>query len=346
MFSVPTVFIIGAGAGTEIDMPVGSVLSAEIAKKLNIKHKNHGQELQSGEPQLMEMLRQIARSKDELYEDWRRAGVDVAQGIAYTRSIDAYLNAHRDDEKIKVCGKLAIAQIILDHQRKCALYIEGAAGEFADRPKVEQSWLSDLLYLLQERIVKSENLDKIFDNLCIINFNYDRCIEQFLFNALQPLYRINQTDAAQLMQRLVIYHPYGEVGFMPWDNGNPKVNFGDTGYGDIVGLSGQIRTFNEQMEDKVELDAIRQRVANAGRIVFLGFHFHNQNMELLKASGPARGDRVHAYATAYDRSNADVTLIDEQIRHMLADRGGHRDIHVEKRDCKGLFKDYTATWLR
>jgi len=94
---------------------------------------------------------------------------------------------------------------------------------------------------------------------------------------------------------LVIYHPYGQVGFMPWDDGNPKVNFGGTDYGDIVGLSGQIRTFNEQMEDKVQLDEIRQRVADAKRIVFLGFHFHNQNMELLKAPGPNRGDIVNAY---------------------------------------------------
>jgi len=97
---------------------------------------------------------------------------------------------------------------------------------------------------------------------------------------------------------------------MPWDDGNPKVNFGGTDYGDIVGLSGQIRTFNEQMEDKVQLDEIRQRVADAKRIVFLGFHFHNQNMELLKAPGPNRGDIVNAYTTAYDRSNADVALID------------------------------------
>jgi hypothetical protein len=36
MFAVPTVFIIGAGAGKEIGMPVGSELSLEIARKLDI----------------------------------------------------------------------------------------------------------------------------------------------------------------------------------------------------------------------------------------------------------------------------------------------------------------------
>jgi hypothetical protein len=345
MFSVPTVFIIGAGAGKEIDMPVGSELSAEIAKRLHIKHKE-SLEIDSGDAKLAASLNWIAKSKNENYNDCRTAGLAVAQGIGYTRSIDAYLNAHRDDEKIKVCGKLAIAQTIADYERKCALYIEGASGEFTSRSKVEESWLSDFLFLLQDQIVKSENIDKIFENLCIINFNYDRCVEQFLFNALQPLYRINQTFSAQLMQRLLIYHPYGQVGFMPWDNRNPKVNFGVTDYGDIIGLSGQIRTFNEQMEDKQELSAIQQHVANAHRIVFLGFHFHAQNMELLKAPGPNRGGIVNVYATAFERSNADAQLIERQIRQMLAERSGSANVYVEKRNCKGLFSDYTATWLR
>jgi hypothetical protein len=41
MFSVTTVFIIGAGAGADIDMPLGSALSLEIAQKLNIRFGLH-----------------------------------------------------------------------------------------------------------------------------------------------------------------------------------------------------------------------------------------------------------------------------------------------------------------
>jgi hypothetical protein len=212
---------------------------------------------------------------------------------------------------------------------------------------VERSWFSDLLYLMQDRIVASENLDNIFDNLCIINFNYDRCVEQFLFYALQHLYQIDQTRAAQLMQRLTIFHPYGQVGFMHWEPAaRRKVNFGVVDYGELVELSGEIRTFNEQLEDKDELAAIRGQVANAHRIVFLGFHFHHQNMELLKASGPGRGGIVNSYATALDRSDADGVLIDGQIRAMLSERGGSWNVVAPDRDCKGLFKDCRATWLR
>ncbi|HEX5212790.1 MAG TPA: hypothetical protein VFW22_13780, partial [Pseudolabrys sp.] len=126
-----------------------------------------------------------------------------------------------------------------------------------------------------------------------------------------------------------------------------QVSFGFTDCRELVELSSEIRTFNEQLEDKGDLSAIREQVGSARRIVFLGFHFHTQNMELLKASGPGRGGIVDAYATALDRSLADKILLDTQIRHMLSDRGGSWNVFVERdRDCKGLFKDYSATWLR
>ena len=217
MFSVQTVFVIGAGAGKDIGMPVGSELSAVIAAKLNIKHKDGGRQLASGDYEISEALRQIAKINGEDYNDWRAAGTMVAGGIGYTRSIDAYLNAHKDNEKLKICGKLAIAHTILAYENSCALYVDPRAqGAFRNRSIVERSWLSNLLYLMQDRIVASENLDNIFDNLCIINFNYDRCLEQFLFYALQDLYQINQARAFALMRRLLIFHPYGQVGFMKW----------------------------------------------------------------------------------------------------------------------------------
>jgi hypothetical protein len=146
----------------------------------------------------------------------------------------------------------------------------------------------------------------------------------------------------------MIFHPYGQVGFMQWEPADRRQGaFGATNYSEFVELSEEIRTFNEQLEDKGELGSIREQVGNAHRIVFLGFHFHHQNMELLKASGPGRGGIVNSYATALDRSQADKDLIDGQLRQMLSDRGGSWNVHVERdRDCKGLFKDYSATWLR
>jgi hypothetical protein len=349
MFSVPTVFVIGAGAGVEIEMPVGSELSREVGEKLNITHKDHGSELKSGDAYIAAAMHRIAKAKGENYNDWRAAGCSVASGIEYTRSIDAYLNTHKDNDKVKVCGKLAITQAILAHERQSAVYVEqGATRAFRNRTMVVQSWLSDFLYVIQDGIIASENLDRIFTNLCIIIFNYDRCVEQFLLHALRDLYLINETRAFELMRKLKIFHPYGRVGYMPWaTNGLRQVDFGVTDYGDIVGLAEEIRTYNEQLAEESELKTLREEVGKAERIVFLGFHFHSQNMELLKASGPGRGGTVNSYATAVDRSEADKTLLNKQIRDMLADRGGSWNVFVERDcNCKKLFKDYGATWLR
>lgn len=92
---------------------------------------------------------------------------------------------------------------------------------------------------------------------------------------------------------------------------------------------------------------MRQKISEAEQIVFLGFHFHSQNMALLQAAGPARGGGVHAYATAFERSEADKLIIDGDIRAMLAPRGGSWTVFVERAlDCQGLLQDYTSTLMR
>ena len=81
MFSVPTVFVIGAGAGKDIGMPVGSELSIEIAAKLKITHKDYSPALQSGDLRISQALGRIAKERGENYNEWRVAGGSVAAGI-------------------------------------------------------------------------------------------------------------------------------------------------------------------------------------------------------------------------------------------------------------------------
>ena len=209
------------------------------------------------------------------------------------------------------------------------------------------SWLPDFFYILQDGIVASENIDSLFDNVSIINFNYDRCIEQFLFGAIRDLYQTDDQKTARLVSKLRMFHPYGRVGFLPWQEEKRRVGFGVTDYGELVGLSSEIRTFNEQVEEGDELEAMREEVARAERIVFLGFHFHQQNMDLLKAKGPKRGNSTGVYATAVQRSGPDVNIIGKQIEQMLDERGRpvHLAVHSEL-DCKGLFKNYSTSFLQ
>jgi hypothetical protein len=113
-------------------------------------------------------------------ELYRRAGYNVASGIVYSRSIDSYLHGHKDNKPLQVCGKLAIAQTILEYEKKSALAVQ-KGHQFRGAGKVNGSWLNAFMFALQERIVVNENLGDIFKHLTIVNFNYDRCMEHFSY---------------------------------------------------------------------------------------------------------------------------------------------------------------------
>jgi hypothetical protein len=60
-----TLFIVGAGAGAELDMPLGDALSAEIAQKADIRFDDFGAEQISGDAFIMNTLRGIAKNRGE-----------------------------------------------------------------------------------------------------------------------------------------------------------------------------------------------------------------------------------------------------------------------------------------
>lgn len=348
MLPVPTVFVLGAGAGVDIDMPVGSTLSDKIAEKLSIVFDEWGSKQTHGDRAIAEVLREYAGSLNlPSWNDWRLAGCGVASGINYTRSIDAYINMHKDNEKIKLCAKLAIVRSILEYEHHSAAFVkDDGAQQWRDPVKVKASWMSDLLYILQDGIVAGETFDKLFDNCCFVNFNYDRCLEQFMLKAVRDLTQRKEPEVEALIQKVKILRPYGSVGSLFHSPGTRHVKFGNSDYNDLMGLSNEIRTFNEQLDDTDELQALGEEISKADRIVFLGFHFHGQNMRLLRAAEPHRKGKINIYATAYQRSHPDVDLIYRHLSEMMAPRGGELTSKVMPNlDCKSMFRDYAGTFL-
>ncbi|EKS36969.1 SIR2 family protein [Afipia broomeae] len=343
MIRSKTLFIIGAGAGFDIGMPLGEKLSREIGEKINIKFKLGGYEQESGDYEIMEALRAIASHEKINVNEYLQAGWKVADGVVFSRSIDSYLNAHSGNDKIKVCAKLGIVKAILEAERDSAVFIDhrNSILEFKDKAKVLNSWLQPFMFVLQNGVRRDSGLDDIFQNTKIINFNYDRCVEQFLWLALQKLFAISTDDAAYLLNKLPIIHPYGTVGSLSWQAGL-RVGFGEKiQTRTLIEASNQIRTFNEQIEDEQILSQMSEWVSEAKRIVFLGFHFHDQNMALLQSTEPARGGVVEVYATGFERSVSELTIIDSEIRKLLASRGGGWNVNIDRRwDCSGLFKEF------
>jgi hypothetical protein len=347
MIRTKTVFVIGAGAGFDIGMPLGDTLSTLIASKLNIRAS--GGKVESGDHEIMEALKVIASVQKEDWNLFRAAGCNVASGIVFTKSIDSYLNAHSGNERVKVCAKLAIAQTILEYESKSAIQVppDKHPPDFRDKAAVLKSWLQPFMFLLADRIKRDENLDAIFSNIKIINFNYDRCIEHFLWLALQHVFLIDEQRATSLLQTLPIIHPYGTVGELPWQGGL-RMGFGERpDPRRLIEASNRIRTFNEQIAEQETLTKMAEWMSEAERAVYLGFHFHDQNVEVLRTVEPARGGTVKVYATAFARSTSDIQIIDWQIRQGLAARGGSWNTVVEKGvDCVELFREYGTAFAQ
>jgi hypothetical protein len=333
-----TVFIIGAGAGFDLNMPLGDALSIEIGNKTDINFDQAAGP--TGDAHVWEAIRRVANERGVDVNILRGAARSIKDGITYSRSIDSFLNNHNKNEDLKTCAKIALVQTILESERRSHLFIQPGERRFMSHGQVRQSWLGDFMYLLQEGIEVS-SVGDIFKNLTIINFNYDRCIEHFLFHALQSTFHVNAHRAEELIDgTLNIFHPYGVVGHVI-GSGDPRVDFGCSDFGDLVGLSKEIRTFNEKIEEGNELAKIRAEVSAAERIIFLGFHFHPPNMALLKSQGGLTAD---VYGTAMERSDPDMQILAREIGRTLGRTGGIRN-YLVRCDCKRLFHEYQTTWM-
>lgn len=183
--------------------------------------------------------------------------------------------------------------------------------------------------------------------VAFVVFNYDRCIEHFLFHAARTYYQLKDEQARLAVGPVRVYHPYGVVGRLPWmeTQESPADFGGDTTAHEILALSAQIKTFTEGADPaSSQITAIRQELAEARRVVFLGFAFHRQNLELLwpAAATKVRGSGPRIYGTAFGVSDSDVEL----VTNTLADLTGTFDIQISlgaNLKCARLFHEYKAS---
>ncbi|TAH37545.1 MAG: hypothetical protein EYC62_01280 [Alphaproteobacteria bacterium] len=205
MFKSKTVFILGAGSSNEVDMPLGHGLKKIIANNLDIRYEK-GYMRSSGDAHIDSAFRLHAREKNtninnHLYASWR-----IRDALPHSISIDNVLDAHSDDELMQICGKLGIVRSILESERKSKLYYAGNYEEKVNFPNIENTWFAIFYKLLSQGVSKSD-IGSIFQNVSFINFNYDRCLEQYLQAALIESYALQPQTAYDLVNSLAILRP-------------------------------------------------------------------------------------------------------------------------------------------
>jgi len=344
MSNKKTLYIVGSGASKEAGLPTGYELKEKIANLLNIIFKD-GYTQSGGDRQICEAIRIHVKQSEINKRDinpYLHAAWRIRDAMPQAISIDNFIDTHNDDKKIELCGKLAIVLSILDAERSSKLYIDPSnIYNRLNFSAIEETWYSNFMKLLSENCTK-HNLSKRLNSIALIVFNYDRCIEHFLYHSLQNYYGLKADEADKLVNDIEIYHPYGVVGALPWQGGH-SVGFGaKLQPKELLNSADKIKTFTEGTDPQSsEILAIRKNVINTDRVVFLGFAYHKLNMKLLMPDGPLlkSSNARFCFGTAKGISNKDCGIIKCEIKSDYKLSMNACEIRNEL-DCYHLFKEY------
>ncbi|MGB0219183.1 MAG: hypothetical protein ACPGJF_07620 [Sinimarinibacterium flocculans] len=285
-----TTLIIGAGSSKEFNLPVGDELKSDIAGLLDIQMDSHNR-IHGGDKLIKDALRVHSSRRDPgggSYKQHLLAARWIVRAMPQAASIDQFIDAHQGNSALELCGKLAIVRSILTAEGKSTITLKSEREPLPDFSQSEKTWLAQLFRLIISG-AKVGDLAHRLSSLTLIVFNYDRCIEHYLYCAFQNYFGMDAAEASLLLQRLTIFHPYGTVGSLPWQHvsDGTEISFGQLpDHMRLLDLSQRIRTFTEGTDpNNSSIYNIRNRLADSDRIVFLGFAFHPINLKLLWDNG-------------------------------------------------------------
>ena len=179
MLKAKTVFIVGAGASSEVGLPVGDRLKDDIHKLLSFRFDKISRNLIAGNESI---FNEIVRKGNinVLLEASRK----ICNGIHYGPSIDDFVDTHQSDTDMVSIAKVSIVTAILAAERRSGLYFDaGDSHATIEAQNTKKSWFHPFFYLIRQGVQPKGIADAI-KNITIICFNYDRCLEHFMTHAM------------------------------------------------------------------------------------------------------------------------------------------------------------------
>lgn len=273
-----TVFVVGAGASTEFDfsktMPVGEALARQIEELLNreLVMRNDG-------PIATSIMSQIGG-----YHQKHIAAIRTIRDRVHAYdSIDRFLSEWSETPHLTEIAKLCIAHLMLEAERKSHLkqVIDKSESAAVELRKLNGSWLGVCAAKANQSNpdIKRRDPRAVFSDVAFVTFNYDRCIEQYLFSRFTIACGLEPEDAIDAINSIPIEHVYGSLGKLPY--GSRGIEFGAPDRF-INHAASEISTFNEPVTQE-RIHRIRGLISNAEKIVFLGCAYHRPNLSVLFA---------------------------------------------------------------
>lgn len=334
MFEAKTVFVLGAGASKEVGLPVGTDLLGEISQLLSYEF-DFG--LKKGDDRIYHILNaefDTPQTRPVLHQHFE-AAAQIVRSIKQATSIDNVIDA-LENPIVEAMGKLAISRAILKAEAQSSYFKRSSDSRNAlNISNFTNTWYHEFGVMLRDR-VKTSGIEYIFENVTIINFNYDRCLENYLPESISEYYGVDIEIARSAYSKLTVYRPYGSLGRLPWQPGAGKaIEFGSQIPLDIDLAAKDLRTFTERVEEGGVLNDMRNSLFLAERIVFLGFAFHRQNMDLLKINN----EDVSVVGTSLGISHSDQNVILKEIMKCFAMDGvNFKDVTLSELSCHELFR--------
>jgi len=277
---VKKVFILGAGASCDFGFPSGMRLMQEIhllwnqpgatevrnyygsAERVNLPRQLQDRKTQSGVQKIKELSQRLYFSGADSIDDFLSQCKDQSDG--------------KDNPDVRF-GKLTILKTIFAKEQTAK---ENVNGLF----KWDENWLR-VLFSEEFRFV--EGVEKLKSTLestqfYFVIFNYDRCVEYFLYTAIKNYYGLTDEEAKNIISKIDFYHVYGQLAPLGWQQGKNPINFGDTPRGDWHLFIPNIKIVNEERGNFEDIrNKIGAQIRDAGKVYILGFGFQESNWKLL-----------------------------------------------------------------
>ena len=186
MITEPTAFILGAGASSSYEFPLGDKLRKLIIKSLS-------------DPQKNETGKYLLKSTKGHYteKDFRDFAVDLDK--AENPTIDAFLDSRTDLAEI---GKLAITANLIPLEKEKNL-----------RPG-EDDWAKYLITRLLSDMDYDNGIWIRYDMVHIYTLNYDRSFEKKLHDMITARFKSMKDESSRIISHIqgLITHIHGLLG--------------------------------------------------------------------------------------------------------------------------------------
>jgi len=243
MINEPTVLVLGAGASAPYGFPTGRKLLLDICASL----VNEGTPLS------------LALSSCGYPRDQQKAFRDALH-MSMLPSVDAFLEYRSEFLEI---GKAILSCALIPYEKLDPIHNRTS----------KMNWYEYLF----SKILPTWNVSDL--KLSFVTFNYDRSLEEFLFNALTHAFGGDVADIRKLLGYIPIVHVYGQLGQYPGIVEGVGRAYSQTVDRDIVSRCvSEIKIVHEDAETP-QLNKARELLLKAKTICFLGFGYLEINLE-------------------------------------------------------------------